>query len=588
MDILKTRSRLQRIFYSVILLPAFLISLLTQVPENQFAAGRPGFPDSQSYGISGPYAGQSWRIYTPVIATAGRPQAGSDPTFARLHPSPTAAEPVVSDRFAGEAALVDALQQGGYVVYFRHAATNRAERDANTINLEDCHTQRTLSQQGRNEAREIGQAFRILAIPIGEVLSSGYCRTRETGLLAFGWVRVVEGLTGLPPDEQMERKVAVERMLSTPPAPGENTILIGHAESLALTAGIMIGEGEAAIISPQGRQNYSIVGRIQPSEWVEFAGSISNSPVDGQAECVFVDQTQGGEPAGMGDHQGPSMDMSGGSVEMPCPENPAVTSELPAAAASPESSDTAQVAVDAFQSEPAPASLVSDPDLLLPDLQTLAPTSIIYQVIRRNEIELILFTNTIVNAGSGPLEIEGIHEDGKTSVIQRIHSVDGSFVEQHAGEFVYHPTHNHWHFGNFARYEIWSLTPTGEFDTLISVSDKVSYCLRDNYPVYPNLPNASPHGAYTICEVGTQGISVGWVDVYAFDTPGQTIDITYVPAGVYALRSVTDPNNQLWEADDTNNDVTIYVEIFADGVKVINDPTILSSLFEKTNPEEGS
>jgi hypothetical protein len=82
--------------------------------------------------------------------------------------------------------LIAALRQGGYVIYFRHAETDQSQTDASPLNFQDCSTQRNLNEQGRAEARAIGVAFLTLGIPIDRVLTSKYCRTRETTLLAFG------------------------------------------------------------------------------------------------------------------------------------------------------------------------------------------------------------------------------------------------------------------------------------------------------------------------------------------------------------------------------------------------------------------
>ncbi len=83
-------------------------------------------------------------------------------------------------------ALLDALRGGGYVLLFRHAATDYGQSDVDKQNLENCLTQRNLSEQGRQQAAAIGQAFRQLQIPVGTDLASPYCRTQETARLAYG------------------------------------------------------------------------------------------------------------------------------------------------------------------------------------------------------------------------------------------------------------------------------------------------------------------------------------------------------------------------------------------------------------------
>jgi hypothetical protein len=71
--------------------------------------------------------------------------------------------------------LVRALQQGGYVLYLRHATTSRDQPDADRIDLDRCETQRNLSDEGRRLARTIGETFTTLRIPVGRVLTSPFC-----------------------------------------------------------------------------------------------------------------------------------------------------------------------------------------------------------------------------------------------------------------------------------------------------------------------------------------------------------------------------------------------------------------------------
>ena len=64
--------------------------------------------------------------------------------------------------------------------------------------FEDCAHQRNLTDGGRADARAIGAAIRSLGIPIGEVLASPFCRTRETAELIFGRATVSPAVRGGP------------------------------------------------------------------------------------------------------------------------------------------------------------------------------------------------------------------------------------------------------------------------------------------------------------------------------------------------------------------------------------------------------
>jgi phosphohistidine phosphatase SixA len=163
------------------------------------------------------------------------------------------ATPAAEDEFAGPA-LLAALRQGGFVLYFRHARTDFSQDDIDLSDLSNCATQRNLSAEGRNQARLIGEAIAALGIPIGEVLSSELCRTRETAELAFGQTTPMPDLTSFgtagSAAEEQERAAALRRLLATPPAPGTNSVLVGHLFNIQAAANISLAEGEAAIFSP--------------------------------------------------------------------------------------------------------------------------------------------------------------------------------------------------------------------------------------------------------------------------------------------------------------------------------------------------
>ena len=88
--------------------------------------------------------------------------------------------------FAGNDALWDLLRGGGQIVLLRHATTTSGVGDPPGFRLDDCATQRNLTEAGRREARRIGAAFEDRGIPVGRVLSSRWCRCMETARLAFG------------------------------------------------------------------------------------------------------------------------------------------------------------------------------------------------------------------------------------------------------------------------------------------------------------------------------------------------------------------------------------------------------------------
>lgn len=81
-------------------------------------------------------------------------------------------------------ALIEALRGGGYTIYFRHAATDWSHPDRLEAHGEwascDSAKMRQLSEAGRANASAIGAAIRALGIPVGNLLSSEYCRCADT------------------------------------------------------------------------------------------------------------------------------------------------------------------------------------------------------------------------------------------------------------------------------------------------------------------------------------------------------------------------------------------------------------------------
>jgi hypothetical protein len=201
---------------------------------------------------------------------------------------------------------------------------------------------------------------------------------------------------------------------------------------------------------------------------------------------------------------------------------------------------------------------------LYPDLVTLPPESFQFD---RVEIdgepqEVMRFTTVTLNRGPGPLELRGQSAGTRTYVFQRIHDDTSSLVEEPAGEFVYHPTHRHWHFEQFADHELW---PRAEFDAWIAsgrqegqprwrgsktTGEGESVCVQDSMRV-GGVPGTPDKKGYSGCRRDIQGLSVGWGDRYAYDLPGQWVAFgaERPPDGEYVLRIVADPNNHIFESE---------------------------------------
>ena len=80
--------------------------------------------------------------------------------------------------------ILDNLKKGGNLIFIRHAYAPGGG-DPNNFNINDCSTQRNLSDSGRAQSEKIGKFFKENKIPISSVLSSEWCRCKETAQIAF-------------------------------------------------------------------------------------------------------------------------------------------------------------------------------------------------------------------------------------------------------------------------------------------------------------------------------------------------------------------------------------------------------------------
>jgi len=207
-------------------------------------------------------------VSAPVAALVSAPVAAAD--------GPLRQDLVA--RYSGPQ-VIEKLKVGGNVVLMRHMATVQEPDRWGGVELADCSTQRVLSDLGRQQARELGAAFRALGIPVGEVLVSPYCRTRETAELAFGVPGSETDLLStwdhLPVEQKTERATELRKRLDTPPAPGTNTVLVTHTGNLLWSLGLdSKPEGLAHVFAPTGlaiaRPTY--LGRVDPEQWRALAG----------------------------------------------------------------------------------------------------------------------------------------------------------------------------------------------------------------------------------------------------------------------------------------------------------------------------
>jgi phosphohistidine phosphatase SixA len=157
------------------------------------------------------------------------------------------------------------LKSGGHVVVVRHASTEPGVGDPPNLKLGDCATQRNLSAPGREESTRLGGAFRARGIPVDEVLSSEWCRCRDTAQLAFGRYAPWPPLNSFFSDRSAEgaQTRAVRERAARWQGPG-NLVLVTHQVNITALTGVFPAQGEMVVLRPGGGDTVEVVGRLAP------------------------------------------------------------------------------------------------------------------------------------------------------------------------------------------------------------------------------------------------------------------------------------------------------------------------------------
>jgi Histidine phosphatase superfamily (branch 1) len=178
-------------------------------------------------------------------------------------------------------ALLSALRAGGYVIYFRHTATDFSRRDDAMTGYDDCANQRLLSPQGRTDATAIGRRIAALKLPVGEVLASPMCRTMDHARLSFGRATPTPEIR----EGRSDDYPGLKRLFATPVRTGTNRWIVGHGIPFRAVAGPPhLAEGEAVVIRPLGSA-WTVVARVSVPDWAglgaaapEVASSAASQP----------------------------------------------------------------------------------------------------------------------------------------------------------------------------------------------------------------------------------------------------------------------------------------------------------------------
>ncbi|MDO9072085.1 MAG: histidine phosphatase family protein [Rubrivivax sp.] len=165
-------------------------------------------------------------------------------------------------------AAVNALRTGGVVIAFRHALAP-GTFDPPGFTLGQCSTQRNLNDDGRAQARRIGQWFQRQGLTPARVLSSPWCRCTETAQLAFGGAEAWPALgspRGYAEQTNAEHLGLLRGALSEAARqPGRFDVWVTHMFVLAALVQENTSSGEGLVLRADGRGGVQVLARVAPA-----------------------------------------------------------------------------------------------------------------------------------------------------------------------------------------------------------------------------------------------------------------------------------------------------------------------------------
>jgi hypothetical protein len=224
----------------------------------------------------------------------------------------------------------------------------------------------------------------------------------------------------------------------------------------------------------------------------------------------------------------------------------------------------------------------------LPNLVPLKPFDIHVTTAESGKGKSIRFGISTANRGEYAFELAGVPDPADAPDSQALQCILWAGPRACAqrtpvGTFRYHEAHQHYHFEDYALFELRRLKdgqPVMSRRGLVAPSKKASFCIIDSEPddyAQENPVYQQPWPLYFSCIAGVpgvgftgiQGISPGWRDTYTSGLPGQEIPIEGVPDGTYALVVTVDPMNRIFETSDEDNMAFVMVRLAAQTVVMI-------------------
>ena len=156
----------------------------------------------------------------------------------------------------------DLAQEGNKIILIRHSLAPGGGDPAG-FKIDDCKTQRNLNKKGINQSKKIGKLFKKNKVPIDQVLSSQWCRCKDTAKYAFEEYNEFTALnsTFQSPFDKNEGKQLKElyNHVKTWNGKGKNLVLITHYSIITAVTNAVPSSGEIVVAD----KNFKVLGTIQ-------------------------------------------------------------------------------------------------------------------------------------------------------------------------------------------------------------------------------------------------------------------------------------------------------------------------------------
>ena len=152
-------------------------------------------------------------------------------------------------------------QEGNKIILIRHSLAPGGG-DPEGFKINECKTQRNLNQAGIKQSKKIGKLFKRNKVPIDQVLSSQWCRCKDTAKFAFGEYKEFTALNStfqFPYNKNETRQLGeIYNYVKKWKGNGKNLVLITHYSIITAATNAVPGSGEIIIVD----KNFNVLETI--------------------------------------------------------------------------------------------------------------------------------------------------------------------------------------------------------------------------------------------------------------------------------------------------------------------------------------